>query len=117
MSPKAWVTLAGVAVAVAVALVIVLIVSGGSDSESTSTTVQPPAGAVSQEFQDCLAEHGVDVPDGPPSGTPPSGGAPPSGGFPPTGSGGGDQAKAFQACSKYLPDDAGAGGFPTPPGG
>lgn len=117
MSRKAWSTVGGLAAAVAIALAIVLVVSGGDDSDSTATMPVPAAGAVSQQFQDCLAEHGVEVPEGQPSGTPPSGGVPPSGGAPPTGSAGSDQAEAFQACSKYLPDDAGAGGFPAPPGG
>src|ERR1700752_5144702 len=99
---------AGLVAVVAAASITVAGCGGGSsDSASASTDVQ--------EVQDCLAEHGVQLPSAgmPPSGNPPSG-QPPSGDFP-----GGQPSQrmqeAFQACQQYAPQGAPSGGFPGPP--
>ena len=63
----------------------------------------PPSGADREEvqaFQDCLAKHGVELPD-PPS----QGGRPPSG-FDPNDP---DLQKAFSACRGELPEGVGPG--------
>lgn len=88
---------------------------GGSDA-ATSSAVDT---AALQQFQSCLSEHGVELPQG---GGPPSGGAPPSGGQPPSGGGlpgpGGAASKkmqrAMQACQQYAPQGS-PGGFPGAP--
>jgi hypothetical protein len=92
--------------------------SGGAD---VPTSFDPSSGSASggpantaafQRFQSCLAEHGVNLPEG---GAPPSGGQPPGGGDLP---GGGAKAqRAFQACQQYMPQAPGGagGGFPGAP--
>ena len=80
---------------------------GGSDA-ATGSTIDT---AALQQFQSCLSEYGVEMPQG---GAPPSGGQPPSGGFPGQGrSPSKKMQKAFAACQQYAPQ-APAGG---PPGG
>jgi hypothetical protein len=89
--------------------------SAGADTTTTTTAITGDATA----FQDCLKEHGVDLPEGGfpvspsgasgprPSGPPPSlpsGGSGPSGSFPGQTA---EQREAFQACADLAPE----GGF------
>ena len=88
----------------------VLLFGGGSDSDSASGTEMDPAATApgnfspSQEFQDCLAEQGIEIPE--------------PGAAPPTQSSG-DQADALEACAEFLPEGMGTppGGAPVLPGG
>ena len=102
-------------VCAAAAATIALAGCGGS-GETTSSTIDA---AALQQFQSCLSEHGVELPQG---GAPPGGGAPPSGGQPPSGGGfprqGGAPSKkvqrAMEACQQYAPQGP-PGGFPGAP--
>lgn len=99
--------LALLAILVAVALSATACGSSESGSGSTQSTAtgQPPAGnqQAFARFQQCLENHGVQMPSGPPQGSQQQG-------QPPT-----LDAKtqaAIQACRQYLPEDfQGQGGF------
>ncbi len=90
------------------AAAIALAGCGGSGG-TTSPTVDA---AALQQFQSCLSQHGVTLPQG---GPPPSGGAPPSGGFPGQGQASSRKMqRAMQACQQYAPQGP-SGGFPGAP--
>ena len=68
--------------------------------------------AALEAFQDCLAKHGVELPQPPAQGgQPPSGGQPPMGGQPPSGFDPSDPElqNAFAACQDELPEGFGPG--------
>ncbi|MBA3262739.1 MAG: hypothetical protein H0T69_09795 [Thermoleophilaceae bacterium] len=78
--------------------------SGGSADSGARDTASRPQGAPpgSEDFQACLADQGVDIPD------PGSGGGPPSGGV------SSKLQKAFEACQDKLPAGVGPGGGGPP---
>lgn len=117
---------------------LALAACGGSDSSSDSTAT---AAGDMQAFQDCLADHGVEMPTPPGGGALPDGATPPDGGTPPdfgsdsdSGSGSGadpatgeppsaggappqlsdEDQEAFDACSQYMPEMP-QGGAPSAP--
>ncbi|UJA18733.1 hypothetical protein HJD18_03545 [Thermoleophilia bacterium SCSIO 60948] len=123
MSRAHKIAIAGAAVLVALVVAGVLAFTLLGDDEGEHQ-------AGSQDLQACLAEQGVELPDGPPGappvdGEPPEGGAPadggfpeggelPDGGMPPEGgasSGVSEEARAaFEECAQAAPD----GGQPMP---
>ena len=91
------------------ALVAGLFVTGCGGSSSASGQGSTQAAGRSA-FQQCLRQHGVNIPTARPSfaGTPSPGQAPGGGQFP--GGQGGAGSSAFQACRKYAPAGFGPGG-------
>jgi len=93
------------------ALVAGLLVTGCGGSSSSTGGQGGTQAAGQNAFQQCLRQHGVNVPTSRPSfaGTPSPGQAPGSGQFPGGGQGSAGSS-AFQACRKYMPAGFGPGG-------
>lgn len=94
------------------ALVAGLLVTGCGGSSSSGSGRGGTQAASQSAFQQCLRQHGVNIPTARPSfaGTPSTGQFPGGGGgqFPGGGQGGAGSS-AFQACRKYMPAGGGFG--------
>ena len=101
---------------VAVAGLAGLLVAGCGSGSSSSASSSSSSSFVA--YQNCLRQHGVDIPTSPPSGAPGSGGFGGFGGGGSGGSGSGSStfAKAAQACQSLRPS-FGGGGFGGGSGG
>ena len=99
------------------ALVAGLLVTGCGGSSSSTGGQGSTQAAGRSAFQQCLRQHGVNIPTARPSfaGTPSPGQVPGGGQFPGGGQGG-TAGSAFQACRKYMPagfGPSGGGGLST----
>jgi hypothetical protein len=106
MSRTAWIVIGGVA-AVALILAIALVIVIAGDDDESEAVPRPALGAAPQvdpqamqDFQDCLRDHGVELPD--------------PGAGPPAAIRGAGQA--FEACRDKLPEGVGALGGSGSPG-
>jgi hypothetical protein len=116
-----WTPLA-LAMAIALAATAALAIAGCGEDSEVSTVAGPPGSAGAPDpdaleaFQDCMSDHGVDVPEGPVRfGGPPSGDSEDAPARP-----SGKELRAMQACSDELPTPPQGGGgiqIAPPPGG